>query len=227
MDRLRLAYKAFKSFASHRVGEKVQYSHIFFTRKSIKFWGSRVLAAVLGLTLVAEAHAAGFIAAVESYKRRVRQEEAFSDQFELFVAPVPSVNSVPSARGRQDLPEPQMIELPATVGAYQMVDAWLMFGKRNECFVPDRALLNISTLTNVQASGYLMWPAGYNGEAKRCRDRVLPVNGVCADGRAPTVNVCANGKLMVLDFSEALDVDGRAYSSDLLVEKIKSAIKSN
>ncbi|MGE0762684.1 MAG: hypothetical protein AB7N80_05350 [Bdellovibrionales bacterium] len=224
---LKLGSLGSDSVLSRSAGEKVQGSQVLFTKKLT--FSMMLLTAALVSSL---AQAAGMFAALEAHKQNAREPSALNDEFSLYVANLPSqpTPSTPDPRYRRrddtspGLPVAATVALPATVGAYEVTNWYFGISKGSVCFPPENAMLNITTLTEEKVTGFLVWQQGYKAEAVRCLDRVLPVNGQCANGKVPDVKPCRDATLILLDFTEAVDQQRKPIEPGVLYEKVRAAI---
>ncbi len=172
------------------------------------------IALLMGWTLSSEA--SGLIAAL-SGRNITHSKESWAEKYVIFVAPR-GING-------KALPEPRLVELPATAGIYDAKDWWITTLKSGPCFLPEGALLTVTSLAETKVIGSLIWPDGYFEEPLRCRDRQFPQDGRCEfDKQPPSVPVCTNGAMVLMDLSEAVDVSGQPLDPSVPMAGIKKAL---
>lgn len=174
------------------------------------------MALILGWTELSEG--TGLVAALAA-RNANHVEASWAESYFIFVAP--------REANEKDLPEPKLVQLPATSGVYEAKDWWVtpLKVKGAACFIPEGSLLTITSLAETKIIGSVIWPVGYKEEPKRCSDRQFPRDGICDSDKAPAqIGACSNGAILFLDFSEAVDVYGKPLNPAVLMAEIKKAL---
>jgi hypothetical protein len=192
----------------------------------------RIFSLILVGLVTAEGSASPFMAAFGnsnmSKEQRVRGLQTLPSMYvRLEFAPVPSESNSRSS----DIEPPRFLEpnalfIPVTVGVYEAKNWVITTRKGQACFPPEDSLVYVDRLYKTKLVGNLSWPINYPKEGARCPDRVLPVNNQCADGSAPGVLPCADGAMVLIDFSEAIYLDGSVIDPGVLIEKIRQVLRN-
>lgn len=162
--------------------------------------------------------ATGLVAALDTAKKP-RDPSNFGQEYKLYFAALPTLNK--STR----LPEKQLLSIPVTVGAMESVSrVWGAWISTSACFVPEAATINVTSISTQVVTGYMIWHPNYREEAKRCRDRIMPKGGVCADNMPATFKPCTNGALVTLDMTDAVNADGTPANSAELTERVRAVV---
>ena len=169
------------------------------------------------------ASASPLIAAYEMNKNKFRDPANFGVEYKLFFAAIPVAKKGSST---SSLPESRMVSVPVSISVFEAKDWYLFSTQGDECFIPEIAIINVTSISNQGVTGALNWHPDYRGEAPRCRDRIMPnKSGLCADGQAPKFKPCTNGAIVTLDFSQAMTATGQPLDGSVYIEKIQAAIK--
>lgn len=166
------------------------------------------------------AHGGALITALTS-QSDPRDPASYRQQFSIFIAAI-------SNKNRQALlPKPQQVFLPVTVGAFMAKDWYFTTFKGNPCHIPEGSLLSVSALSKNRLVAALQWPFNYRLEGRQCADRQPPSNGRCFNGSEPKVQLCSNGAEIMLDWSDALDEEGKPLNPEAVTEVLRAALSAS